>query len=111
ARYTANGSLDPTFGSGGTVATVAGVPTGVVIQPDNKIIVVGYMVQSSSAVTTAIVTRFNSDGSLDPTFGTGGEILTPNVPATGVALQTDGKIIVVGSVVGNYNANPFIERY
>jgi uncharacterized delta-60 repeat protein len=114
ARYTANGVLDPTFGGGGTVATVVGVPTGVVIQPDNKIIVVGNMLQPNGSPEYAIVARFNIDGSLDSTFGTGGEIVASNTSAEAVALQIDGKIIVVGAFSSNsfsFNSSAFIERF
>jgi uncharacterized delta-60 repeat protein len=112
ARYTANGSLDPTFGGGGLVATVSGVPSGVLIQLDGKIIVVGNGFQGG-----AVVVRYNSNGSLDPTFGSGGEIDNPNTLAAGVLVQLDGKIVVVGSAI--VRANPdgtvvvgsTIERY
>src|SRR5262249_46814288 len=114
ARYTVGGVLDPTFGSGGTVASVAGTPTGVVIQPDNKIIVVGNMLQPDGVTAAAaVVARFNVDGSLDTHFGTGGEIVTANNSARGVALQIDGKIIVVGFAFNSSSgiSRPLIERY
>jgi uncharacterized delta-60 repeat protein len=43
-------------------------------------------------------------GSLDPTFGTGGIVITPDMgSATVMALQSDAKIVVAGSVIGGPN--------
>jgi uncharacterized delta-60 repeat protein len=110
-RYTSNGTLDSTFASGGIALTAlaAGVPdraTAVAIQSDGKIVVEGTTHQPSGATVFGLV-RYNvgvagqSDGSLDSTFGQGG-IVTTLFPGSGVdadsmALQADGKIIVVGS--------------
>jgi uncharacterized delta-60 repeat protein len=100
-RYNTNGSLDTTFGSGGIVTTSTGqfsIAQGVAIQSDGKIVVTG---SGSLGIT---VVRYNTDGSLDDTFNDDGitreippgfEVLRTNV-AWGVALQADGKIVVVG---------------
>jgi uncharacterized delta-60 repeat protein len=113
-RYTVDGRLDTTFGSGGQVLTdfrSSRGPTvvGVAIQPDGKIIVGGTNDTSSSS-TVFFVERFDSDGSVDKTFGNSGtanaSIGAVNV-AYGLALQADGKIVVVGSVnTTPMSANP-----
>src|SRR5262249_42936154 len=68
------GDLDPTFGVGGKVLTDFGgdeTATAVAVQPDGKIVVVGYTNYSDFAVA-----RYNVDGSLDSSFGTGGKVVT-----------------------------------
>lgn len=100
-RYNTNGSLDTTFGSGGIVTTSTGqfsIAQGLAIQSDGKIVVTG------SGGLGITVVRYTTDGSLDNTFNDDGitreippgfEVLRSNV-AWGVALQADGKILVVG---------------
>ena len=107
ARYTANGSLDPTFGSGGTVATNPGgsaAATGVVVQSDGKIIAVG-AISASGVLANGVMVRFNTNGQLDPTFGSGGKAFSVVSP-TGVVLQPDGKIVLAGIyAVLRYNSD------
>ncbi|HEV8061120.1 MAG TPA: DUF4214 domain-containing protein [Gemmataceae bacterium] len=89
--------LDPTFGSGGEVFTSFGGLDGaakVLVQPNGKIVAVGTLT-SGSGESFALV-RYNSDGSLDTTFGTNGEVTGPVGSATGAALDANGDIIVVG---------------
>jgi uncharacterized delta-60 repeat protein len=96
ARYNADGSLDPTFGSGGKVTTDFGGSDdafGVALQADGKIVAAG---QGGSDFGLA---RYNADGSLDPTFGSGSRVTTDLggfEDAIAVALQNDGKIVITG---------------
>jgi uncharacterized delta-60 repeat protein len=68
------GDLDPTFGTGGKVLTGFGSQNGdaaaVALQADGKIVVAG----SASTTTNSdfAVARYNTDGRLDTTFGSGG---------------------------------------
>jgi uncharacterized delta-60 repeat protein len=125
ARYNADGSPDSTFGTRGRVTTSVGTgaqrPSGVVVQPDGKLIVVA----NSSELTQGgglptprskiSVLRYNPDGSLDIHFGTGGKVVTDDINANTVALQADGRIVVAGTtssvgspqaaVVLRYNAD------
>jgi uncharacterized delta-60 repeat protein len=102
ARYNPNGSLDPTFGRGGTVTTAFGTPYdaayAVALQGDRKIIVAGNTDTGTRGAFA--LARYNSDGSLDPTFGTGGTVTTAfgtsHDAAYAVALQGDGKIVAAG---------------
>ena len=104
ARYNSDGSLDTSFGSGGTVTThffgSSDQALAVALQSDGKIIAVGQAVQSDGDDDFALA-RYNSDGSLDTSFGTGGKVTTDffsqNDQAFAVALQSDGKIIAAGS--------------
>jgi uncharacterized delta-60 repeat protein len=110
ARFNRNGSLDARFGNGGkVVASAAGLASaahGVVIQPDGKILVAGSAGPAGSEELA--LARFNLDGSLDATFGTGGTVLTSfggEASATSLALQTDGKIVVAGSFQPGANSS------
>jgi uncharacterized delta-60 repeat protein len=78
-RYNSNGSLDNTFDTDGIVTldfdNTDDYGSSVIIQPeDGKIIVVGYsFINSIYQLTLA---RYNSNGSLDNTFGTNGKVVT-----------------------------------
>lgn len=94
--------LDPTFSGDGKVNTAfnASSMTAVVVQTDGKIVVAGRAAPSGSRDFALL--RYDTDGSLDGSFGVGGKVNTPFVPsrddeATDLALQTDGKIVVVGN--------------
>jgi uncharacterized delta-60 repeat protein len=96
-RYNSDGSLDSNFGGGAGYVTTSSWSTsvnGLLIQPNGQIVVLG-------TGLTFVVLRFNTDGSLDSGFGTGG-IVTTTIPGTtrsasdGVAIQSDGKLVVGG---------------
>jgi uncharacterized delta-60 repeat protein len=112
ARYNANGTLDTTFGSGGQVVTSFGqasYTTALLLQPDGKLIVTGDMDPSSGGHFWEVV-RYNSNGSLDSTFGSGGIVSgTFGTGADGEAAAlypsgaaNAGKIVVVGLVSGGW---------
>jgi uncharacterized delta-60 repeat protein len=110
ARYNPDGTLDKTFGVGGKVQTdfpgLAAVASSVVIQPDGKIVVAGGAFPLFTFLGNFKVVRYNSNGSLDTSFGNGG-IVTTTFPegsyAFDVALQADGKIIAAGTVFVEFN--------
>jgi uncharacterized delta-60 repeat protein len=104
ARFNADGSLDTSFGTGGKVTTdIAGGfaqerARAVAIQSDGKIVVAGEASLPSGDLAVAIV-RYNTDGTLDDKFGAGGKAF--NAPAVkgrafDVAIQPDGRIVIVG---------------
>ncbi len=111
ARYTSGGALDPTFGSGGKVETAIGTRDddafGAVLQPDGKIVAGGYTKTPSAPFHTLFaLARYNTDGSLDSTFGSGGKVTTAVGTYDGInelALQPDGRIVGAGySEQGTY---------
>jgi uncharacterized delta-60 repeat protein len=111
ARYNTDGRLDRTFGARGRVTTdfpgLAAVPSAVVMQPDGKIVVAGGAFPLFTFAGDFKVVRYNSNGSLDTSFGSGG-IVTTTFPGDGsyafaVALQSDGKIIAAGTDYVNFN--------
>jgi uncharacterized delta-60 repeat protein len=89
------GSLDPTFGIGGIVTT-PGTCTAVAtaIQTDGKILVAGSISPCSQFGGGLGLARYNTNGSLDTTFGTGGIVSNTATQAFAMALQSDGKIVV-----------------
>src|SRR4029079_12955967 len=112
ARYNPDGTLDRTFGSRGRVKTdfpgLAAVASSVVIQPDGKIVVAGGAFPLFTFLGDFKIVRYNPDGSLDESFGSGG-IVTTSFPGQGsyafsVALQPDGKIIAAGTDFVNFSS-------
>jgi uncharacterized delta-60 repeat protein len=110
ARYNQDGTLDSTFGNGGKVTTTSLQGTNrilaLAIQNDGKIVGAGTTFNPDTAFDFA-VTRYNADGTVDMTFGSGGAVTTdffeaPDV-ATSVAIQPDGKIIT-----GGWTLNEFV---
>jgi uncharacterized delta-60 repeat protein len=104
ARYTITGSLDTNFNGTGVVTTPIGSSDdyahSVALQPNGKIVVAGFRYNVPVVDDTFAVVRYNSDGSLDPTFNGTGIITTAiNDRALGfsVAIQPDGNIVVAGA--------------
>jgi uncharacterized delta-60 repeat protein len=100
ARYRANGSLDPAFGSGGKVRSPVGIGagTGLARQPDGKLVVSG-TVPGNPGPQFALL-RFHSNGSFDASFGSAGIAEAPVGSRSypyGVALQADGKVVAAGN--------------
>ena len=89
ARLNSDGTVDNSFDAGfGLNDSVQSV----VVQPDGRIVVTGMFTQVDGVNRNRIV-RLNSDGSIDDTFNPGGGA---NNPIRSVALQDDGKLIIVG---------------
>ena len=101
-RYLPNGDPDPTFDSDGIAAVAAGDSTAAnaaAIQDDGKIVIVGGSL--SGGIMAFMVARFDTNGALDSTFDEDGVVRgfvqgQSVKPATGVAITTDGGIIVAG---------------
>ncbi|WP_189192500.1 hypothetical protein [Streptomyces albiflavescens] len=100
----APGDLDTSFGSGGKVAIDGGSPAegqDLAVQANGKIVTVGARQNPDTLYSDFSVMRHNADGSVDTSFGGGdGEVVTDveggQDVAQGVAIQPDGKIVVVG---------------
>lgn len=106
-RYNPDGTLDDSFGINGIVMLESPAGTfvigdGLAIQPDGKICLIGG--SSSSVAGLFVVTRLNTDGSLDNTFSVNGTLTTSFdgwARGKSIALQADGKILVAGSLSKN----------
>ncbi len=127
-RYNTDGSLDTqTFGDGaGYVTTiirnnagavlVGGQINSLLIQLDGKIVAAG---QVTDGVQKFLITRYNLDGSLNTTFGSGatGYVITKvggvadNSIAQDVALQADGKVVVIGKSATHFAIARYINPF
>lgn len=100
-RLQANGSLDTTFNGTGRVTTAIGTYASmgaIALQGDGKIVAAGSA--TIGGVSRFAVVRYTSGGALDSTFDGDGIVSTVvggSSTAVDVALQTDGRIVVVGS--------------
>jgi uncharacterized delta-60 repeat protein len=103
ARLNPDGSLDDTFGSNsGKVTTVVGVSNtvanAIALQPDGRIVAAGY--SFNGANKDFAIVRYNTDGSLDASFGNGGQVTSPigaeEDVANAVSVQPDRKLVVAG---------------
>jgi len=107
-RLNTNGSPDTTFGTGGAVVfgVEHTVPVGVIIQLDGKIVVGSAAAQNSDGGFPLGLARFNPNGSVDSSFGTGGRVTSFSIRPAALALQPDGKILVTGSnAVARFDSN------
>jgi uncharacterized delta-60 repeat protein len=112
ARYNANGSLDTSFGIAGQSSSVASAGA-IALQSDGKIVVAGTLTTrlSTERMSDGIIiannqtgfglVRYNTNGSVDSSFGSGGGVVTGfgNVPAGAafaLAIQSNGDIVVAG---------------
>jgi len=118
-RYGADGSLDPTFGNGGKVTTAIGSAFdrahALVLQPDGKLVAAGSTYNQATNYDFALV-RYNSDGSLDATFGSNGKVTTSIAggadEAFALVLQPDGKLVAAGYANQGATSNDFaLARY
>jgi uncharacterized delta-60 repeat protein len=105
-RWTADGSYDSTFGSGGRVVTPGSgneYPFALAFDRSDRILVVGSRMAGTSYDT--LVRRYRLDGTLDAAFA-GGEAVLPSTLAAGVAILPDGKILVAADVLPS-SGQPF----
>ena len=113
ARFNTNGALDTAFGGTGIVITDFGnneQARDVVIQKDGKIVVVGTSFTSTSS--HFLLVRYNTNGSLDTTFGTNGKVIsnfsTGGEAAEDAVLQSDTRLLTAGTSSPN---NMVLARY
>jgi uncharacterized delta-60 repeat protein len=114
------GALDLSFGVDGRVSTAFDISAHgecVALQPDGKIVVAGRASRGASDVFA--VARYNPDGSLDSTFDNDGKTTTQFGTdqgwATDVAIQADGKIVVLGFLsfniaIARYNTDGSLDN-
>ena len=106
ARYNANGSVDNSFGSYGTVTRLGATndyPLQMQLLADGKLLVLATSLMGGAAPSHAFdLLRYNADGTLDSSFGSNGvtvqAISSKPFSATGSMLvQDDGNILVFGT--------------
>jgi uncharacterized delta-60 repeat protein len=109
AKFTSSCEIDGSFGSGGFATyssdnSTAG--TALAVQSNGSIVVAGYENETSpdGGVQRILITQFSSMGVLDVSFGNSGRFISSSNEegqAQDVVLDDDGRIIFVGSIVGN----------
>jgi uncharacterized delta-60 repeat protein len=119
ARYNADGSLDTTFGGTGKVTTDLGegpdIAWASAIQADGKILVTGFTL--AGGTHNFAVVRYDTDGSVDTGFNGSGKVITDigsglkNNFSDGIAVQSDGKIVLAGTVFANGSQDFGVMRY
>ncbi|MDO9104182.1 MAG: putative Ig domain-containing protein, partial [Methylovulum sp.] len=124
-RYHSDGSLDTSFDGDGKLVTALNLSydyaRSMTLQSDGKILIAGFSQVVGHAEFALL--RYNSDGSLDSSFGDGGQVTAEisAVNAYGYALtaQSDGKILLAGYsndgsgqaiVVARYNADGSLDN-
>jgi uncharacterized delta-60 repeat protein len=117
ARFNSDGTLDTSFGNGGKVIQPIGsfddYGSSLAIRPDGKILLGGYCRGVSNF--DFCIARFNSDGTLDTSFGNGGKVIQPigsfDDYGSSLAIRPDGKILLGGSCRGVSNSDFCIARF
>lgn len=132
-RLNTNGTLDTNFGTKGQVTTVISknstdVGEAMILQPDGKIVVAGVTNPQNTSFQDLALVRYNANGSLDTTFGSGGKATTRLASplassytssqislaldrGTGIQDPNSGKLVVGaslrtgGAVIARYNAS------
>ncbi|HEX3148672.1 MAG TPA: Ig-like domain-containing protein [Gemmataceae bacterium] len=115
-RLNADGTLDTTFDGDGWTTTALSSASGnfaygVAVAPNGKIVAAGVTGQGSASTSRLAVVRYNTDGSRDTSFGSGGvretDVLGTSYSeqATDVAVQSDGKVVVAATLGNTSNGS------
>ncbi|MEW6207714.1 MAG: hypothetical protein AB1631_05060 [Acidobacteriota bacterium] len=104
-RFNSDGTPDVTFAGGDGIATAdfrnQDISLDMAVQPDGRVVLAGSALNPGEPSSDALA-RFDSNGNLDPSFDGDGKVIAPpsadTLNATGVAIQSDGGIVTVGSV-------------
>jgi uncharacterized delta-60 repeat protein len=125
ARLNENGALDTSFGANSSTPGIVSVPitdvatdTGyfrkVLIQPDAKILAIGYCTSGSVSNGRFCAARLNQNGTLDASFGNNGRTYLVNMlvaqSVADASLQPDGKIVIAGSCPNGTTSIPCVAR-
>jgi uncharacterized delta-60 repeat protein len=111
SRRLSNGNADDTYGRNGYSVVVSMYVSCAALQADGKIVVAG----TTNGVSDFMLARYNTDGSLDPSFGNGGITITDigstNDYLNAIVITTDNKIIVGGSTLVNGQGQFVLAKY
>lgn len=115
ARYNPDGTLDSTFGTAGVLTTFKGaLAYAAVLQANGKIVAAGTTGEGIPHTDFALV-RYNPDGTLDASFGTGGVVTTDfagNLDEVhGLLLDPGGHLVAVGFTHGDGRSDVALARY
>ncbi len=114
-RLTEQGELDSTFGENGMVSTNVGAfsyrSLGTIVQTDGKIVQSGTL---RNVITKFTLARYESDGSVDTTFGDNGMVIETQPDfgeSWGLLIQPDGKLVTSGRLRNVSSMDFFLKRY
>jgi len=119
-RYNANGTLDTSFNETGKATADSSkldyYGHSVAVHSDGRIVVAGYTSKSFESKKECALACFKANGSLDTSFNKTGKVTTDfggdgNAEGRSVAVQTDGKIVVVGYATAGNTENFALARY
>jgi uncharacterized delta-60 repeat protein len=104
-RYNADGTLDQSFGEGGWAPGSAATQS-VLRQPEGRLLTIGSIEVKAAGLVSPpvdgfVMARYQPDGQLDPTFGSGGTVVTAfdrTAEPWAVAIQSNGRLVVAGSI-------------
>jgi uncharacterized delta-60 repeat protein len=119
ARYSVNGTLDTSFNETGKTTADFGADDygqSVAVHGDGRIVVTGYTTKSYESKRECALACFKANGSLDTSFNGTGKVTTDfggdgNAEGRSVAVQTDGKIVVVGYATAGNTEKFALARY
>jgi uncharacterized delta-60 repeat protein len=116
-RFLADGSLDSSFGAGGSVRTAFDTSQQVsddvlagALQEDGGIVIAGRRLDLAVPRSAIEAVRYDSTGALDPSFGSGGRVVSElcgSSMANAAAIDTDGRIVLAGSIHCSPSPNHF----
>jgi uncharacterized delta-60 repeat protein len=118
ARFNSDGTLDDSFGSPNgykiqPIGSSNDYGYSSAIQPDGKILLGGYCDNGSN--DDFCIARFNSNGTLDTTFGSSGKVIQPigsgNDRGFSLVIQPNGKILLGGFCYNRNNDDFCIARF
>lgn len=120
ARLNTDGTLDTTFGTNGKVSVDVDslahqdIVYSAAIQPDDKIVMTGFVQITIGSALRAVVMRFNADGSVDNTFGTNGRVVLPfgsnSDEGHAVTIAPSGEIVIAGTYWNGNSAQTAVAR-
>jgi|GEM_PF-5027744 len=117
SRFHADGSRDTTFGTGGYVMNVMGQDTFntnlILPLPGGKSVIYESSISFANTAVHTIMTGLNIDGSLDTSFGNGGQVISNDLSGSDAIVTSGGKIIIYGldgffannTVLAAFNSN------
>jgi uncharacterized delta-60 repeat protein len=116
ARYRQNGTLDPSFGTGGRAVTDLGaydVARALVVQ-DGRLVAAGFTFTGEFESGNFALARYRQNGTLDPSFGSGGKVITDFAgsfdEAQALVVQ-DGRLVAGGSAFTGTGPDFALARY
>lgn len=121
-RLSEDGTLDPSFGENGFVANVIAAgeaysaAQALTIDASDRI-VIGGATFDTTFLGTPLLVRYNTNGTLDHSFGDGGIATLPETgfsPApVGMRIDGDGRIVVAGNYIdlGSATQGMYVARY